>query len=75
MSKNVHKYFDIQEAKKAYAEGRNITELLRAQKQTHTNTAEIIEVSYDLQAGTYINFVEKKSRSTNAIRSGTGPNT
>jgi len=59
MSKNVHKYFDIQEAKKAYAEGRNITELLRAQKQTHTNTAEIIEVSYDLQAGTYINFVEK----------------
>ena len=50
MSKNVYKYFDIQEAKKAYAEGRNITELLRAQKQTHTNTPEIIEVSYDLQA-------------------------
>jgi ubiquinone/menaquinone biosynthesis C-methylase UbiE len=59
MNKNEQKYFDIQEAKKAYAEGKNITELLRAQKQSHTNTSEIIEVSYDLQAGTYIDFVEK----------------
>jgi ubiquinone/menaquinone biosynthesis C-methylase UbiE len=59
MIKNEQKYFDIQQAKKAYAEGKNVTELLRAQKQIHTNTSEIIEVSYDLQAGTYIDFVEK----------------
>jgi ubiquinone/menaquinone biosynthesis C-methylase UbiE len=54
-------YFDIAEAKKAYAEGKNITELLRAQKQIVQNTPEIIEIAYDLQAGTYVEFANNQS--------------
>ena len=50
-------HFDIADAKKAYAEGKNITELLRAQKKIDVNTSEIIEAAYDLQAGTYIKHV------------------
>jgi len=50
------KYFDILAAKKAYAEGKNITELLRSQKNSDFNTSEIIETAYDLQAGTYIKY-------------------
>ncbi len=54
-------HFDILAAKQAYAEGRNITELLRAQKQTTLNTSEIIETAYDLQAGTYIQYVRENA--------------
>jgi SAM-dependent methyltransferase len=54
------KYFDVLEAEKAYREGRNITELLRSQKGLATNSAEIIEIAYDLQAGTYIQAVNDK---------------
>jgi ubiquinone/menaquinone biosynthesis C-methylase UbiE len=53
-------HFDIAEAKKAYAEGKNITELLCAQKNIHTNTPEIIETAYDLQAGTYIEYANNQ---------------
>lgn len=56
------KHFDIKEAKKAYAEGKNVTELLRAQKNTNINTSEIIETAYDLQAGTYIEHVTKNPK-------------
>ena len=59
MKKRELSHFDIVEAKKAYADGKNITELLRAQKNTNINTSEIIEAAYDLQAGTYIDFVKK----------------
>lgn len=58
MSKRALEYFDILAAKKAYSEGRNITSLLRQQKNSDTNTAEIIEAAYDLQAGSYIRYVE-----------------
>lgn len=47
-------FFDILEAKRAYKEGKNITELLRSQKNLDINTSEIIETAYDLQAGSYI---------------------
>ncbi|MEH6632284.1 MAG: class I SAM-dependent methyltransferase [Halopseudomonas aestusnigri] len=53
------KYFDILSAKKKYAEGHNVTELLRAQKNIDFNTSEIIEIAYDLQAGTYVEIAEK----------------
>ncbi len=56
------KYFNILEAKKAYAEGRNITELLRTQTNSTSNTSEIIETAYDLQAGTYIKYVKNNSK-------------
>ncbi len=58
ITKRQLKYFNILEAKKAYAEGRNITELLRTQKNITSNTSEIIETAYDLQAGTYIKYVK-----------------
>jgi ubiquinone/menaquinone biosynthesis C-methylase UbiE len=62
MTKRQLNYFDILEAKKACAEGKNITELLRSQKNVAGNTSEIIEVAYDLQAGTYIEYVEKNPK-------------
>lgn len=49
-------YFDILEAKKAYKEGRNVTEQLKIQKKIQYNTSEIIEISYDLQAGSYVQY-------------------
>lgn len=54
MTKRQLKHFDLLEAKKAYKEGKNITELLRSQKNIGSNTSEIIETAYDLQAGSYI---------------------
>jgi ubiquinone/menaquinone biosynthesis C-methylase UbiE len=50
------KYFDLIEVKRAYEKGRNITELLRGQKNISNNSPEIIEVAYDLQAGSYIQY-------------------
>jgi ubiquinone/menaquinone biosynthesis C-methylase UbiE len=57
MTKKQLKHFDILEAKKAYNEGRNITELLRSQKNIDSNTSEIIETAYDVQAGSYIEHI------------------
>ncbi len=51
-----HSY--ILNAKQAYIEGKNIIELLRTQTNKSDNTAEIIEIAYDLQAGTYIEYVK-----------------
>jgi SAM-dependent methyltransferase len=59
MSKRQLDHFDVIAAKKEYAKGSNITELLRKQKNASFNTPEIIEAAYDLQAGTYIEAVEK----------------
>tara|TARA_B100000965_G_scaffold28469_1_gene21088 strand:- start:6698 stop:7624 length:927 start_codon:yes stop_codon:yes gene_type:complete len=58
------KYFDILEAKKAFKEGKNVTNYLRDQKNVDINTPEIIETSYDLQSGSYIDFVKKNSDQT-----------
>lgn len=63
------KYFDILVAKKAYANGKNITELLRSQKRIDYNTSEIIEVAYDLQAGSYIEDATKNPKSLNSYAS------
>lgn len=41
--------------KKLYEQGKNISEFLRNEIGVEFNTREIIEVSYDLQTGTYIN--------------------
>lgn len=63
ITKNVN-HFDILAAKKAFKEGRNVTEFLRAQKSINFNTSEIIEMAYDLQAGTYIeNILKNPSQS------------
>ena len=57
MTKSQIKHFDILEAEKAYREGRNITELLREQRKIDSNSSKIIEIAYDLQAGSYIKNV------------------
>lgn len=57
MNKN-EKFNDIIAAKKAYKTGINITEFLRSKNNLFYNTSRIIEVAYDFQAGTYINFVK-----------------
>jgi ubiquinone/menaquinone biosynthesis C-methylase UbiE/uncharacterized protein YbaR (Trm112 family) len=51
------KYVDLRPAIEAYAQGRNVTEFLRQQFGEQTNTSQIIEVAYDLQAGSYIEGV------------------
>lgn len=48
------KHPHIIEAMQAYREGRNISERLRELLGVETNTPEIIEIAYDLQAGSYI---------------------
>lgn len=52
------RHFDVLHAKQAYAEGRNVTELLRRQRQVSCNTPEIIEIAYDIQSGAYIEKAE-----------------
>lgn len=42
------------ELKKLYAQGQNISLLLRKELSTKLNTQEIIEISYDIQTGSYI---------------------
>ncbi len=51
-------YLDIAEAKEAYKRGENITQYLRNKFNEPENTSEIIEIAYDLQAGSYIRGVE-----------------
>ena len=48
------KYTDIVEAKKIYKKKQNVTEHLRKQYNVKNNSSEIIEIAYDLQAGSYI---------------------
>ena len=50
-------YFDILAARRAWQQGLNVTELLRRQQGVDHNTPQIIETAYDLQAGTYIDYV------------------
>ena len=53
------KYTKIIEAKKNYKLGINITKSMRDDLNSDRNTPEIIELAYDLQAGSYINYVKK----------------
>ena len=46
--------FDILTLQNAFKEGKNIAELLRRSENSIENTPEIIELSYDIQAGSYI---------------------
>src|SRR6056297_1011739 len=44
----------IAEARAAYSEGRNVTELLRDRLGIASNAPEIVEIAYDLQAGSNV---------------------
>ena len=48
------------ELKKAYDEGRNIMQLVRDSAQSSTNDERTIEISYDLQSGSYIRLAEQE---------------
>lgn len=50
------KYTKILEARMQYRMGGNITQYLREKSGNQVNTAEIIEIAYDLQSGSYIEF-------------------
>ena len=50
-------YLDVFEAKEIYRQGKNITQYLRNKFNENENTSEIIEIAYDLQAGSYIKSV------------------
>lgn len=53
------KYCDLRPAIAAYARGDNVTALLRQALGESANSSEIIEIAYDLQAGTYIDHVRR----------------
>lgn len=62
-------YFDVFLAKKAYVNGENIMKTLRRQKKLNNNTSKIIEIAYDLQAGSYIRYAIKNHKSENLYTS------
>ncbi len=47
--------------KALYAQGKNISAFLRNEKKTQSNTEEIVEISYDLQTGSYIAAMKRKA--------------
>ena len=47
-------FIDVSEAKSVYQKGENVTQFLRTKLGSENNTSEIIEIAYDLQAGSYI---------------------
>jgi len=49
-------YLDLKKAQKSYLEGQNIMEFLRKEFKESGNTSRIIEIAYELQSGSYINF-------------------
>jgi uncharacterized protein YbaR (Trm112 family) len=50
--------------KKLYEQGKNISEFLRNEQGVETNTRDIIEVSYDLQTGSYIDAMKNPAMVT-----------
>ena len=50
-------FLNIAEAKEIYKQGKNITQYLRKKFNESANTSEIIEIAYDIQAGSYIENV------------------
>lgn len=55
-------FLDIVEAKKIYKEGGNIMKYLRKKFNTPNNTSQIIEIAYDLQTGSYIDYVNSNPK-------------
>jgi hypothetical protein len=54
------KFVDLLDAKSIYQKGENVTQYLRTKFGSEHNTSEIIEIAYDLQAGSYIEGVKSK---------------
>ena len=60
------KYLAISKAIQAYKKGKNITETLRESFSETSNTSEIIEIVYDLQSGSYIEYAKNNLPQINA---------
>lgn len=60
------KYVDMRPAMAAYSAGENVTKLLRKTLETSQNTSEIIEIAYDLQAGSYTRLALDDAKQWNA---------
>lgn len=58
MNPNKLKFIDVLSARKAYLDGKNVTTFLRNHMGVEKNTPEIIELAYDIQAGSYIEFAK-----------------
>lgn len=58
------KVIDVLEAKSVYKEGNNVTQYLRTKLGSEDNTSDIIEIAYDLQAGSYIEYVNSNRTRT-----------
>ncbi|MEL7430130.1 MAG: class I SAM-dependent methyltransferase [Pseudomonadota bacterium] len=67
-----HKFFDIIELRKAYERGENITQLMREKSGLSHNSSEIIEVAYDLQAGSYVDYARNNPDALNRYTTETG---
>ena len=59
-------YLDLSEAKEIYKQGKNVTQYLRNKYNESENTSEIIEIAYDLQAGSYIEGVNSNFQKAEA---------
>ena len=57
---------DIRLAKEVYERGGNVTEFLKEVRDQSRNDAEIIEIAYDLQAGTYSSLALKDAEYSNS---------
>jgi SAM-dependent methyltransferase len=69
VSESNTKYREFFLVKKAYKAKKNISKLLRDKKNLGHNNSEIIEIVYDLQAGSYIEYAEKFYNSINSYTS------
>ncbi len=58
----------VAELKRLMEQGENISALLRKEKDLAINTEEIIEIAYDLQAGSYIEALEKTKHAEQMLR-------
>ncbi|MBX3533254.1 MAG: hypothetical protein KF826_02785 [Xanthobacteraceae bacterium] len=63
------KYGDIRDAYEAFKRGENVTRFLREQFGLNENSSQIIEIAYDLQAGSYIEWIEKEKEYWNGYTS------
>jgi hypothetical protein len=58
-------YIDLVAAREAYSRGENVMAFLRRQLGVNSNTSEVIEFAYDLQAGSYIEYLERNFEEVN----------
>jgi hypothetical protein len=58
-------YQDLKKLKEKYDNGVNITNYINEFERNQNNSLNSIEISYDLQAGSYINYVESNPQQFN----------